>query len=191
MTINLIELIHFKQNVNISPHHAESVQPAPVAYQSATHKYPSQTSNVTSSTTPNQIGQQQVSQPPPPPSRQQQTQQTQTILQPPPTNTTSTATNLTHSLQNLSLADGNNVAYVNNDGIPVMRKSQSGSASSIESIDDSTPPDTPHTTDATNSSGISSSSSFKKQRVRNDSKSSTSSSEFTFVICVVGCILVE
>lgn len=60
------------------------------------------------------------------------------------------ATNLTYSLRNLSLVD-NNVVFLNNDGIPIMRKSESDSISSGESNGDSTPPDTPYTSDTTNS----------------------------------------
>lgn len=67
------------------------------------------------------------------------------------------ATNLTYSLQNLSLID-NNVVYLNSDGIPIMRKSESDSASSGDSIEDSTPPDTPHTSDPANVSMVGSSS---------------------------------
>lgn len=101
-----------------------------------------------------------------PPSTHQNPQQTPAVQHIKSSNTT----NLSYSMQNLNL-DSNNIVF-DTDGIPIMRKSESGSASSIESVDDSTPPGTPHT-----SSGVSSSSSFKKHRVRSDSKSSTSSSK--------------
>lgn len=157
--------------------HAENAQQPPSTYQQneMAHNYSSQASNVTSSTRSNQPGQRQT---PPPPS--QQTQSTQPIQQTPtaPHIKFSHPTNLTYSMQDLSLVDGTNPAFVNNEGIPIMRKSESGSASSIESIEDTSPPDTPQTdANTTTSSGVSSSSSFKKHRVRSGSKSSTSSSE--------------
>lgn len=74
-------------------------------------------------------------------------------------------------MQNLSLVD-NNLVYVHSDGIPIMRKSESESISSGESIEDSTPPDTPLNTDLSNS-GVSNSSSNKKYKVRGDPKLSS------------------
>lgn len=88
---------------------------------------------------------------------------------------TSNATNLTYSLQNLSLMD-NNLMYVHSDGIPLMRKSESESISSGESIEDSTPPDTPLNADLSSSgvSGNSNSSINKKFKARGNPKLSSS-----------------
>lgn len=87
---------------------------------------------------------------------------------------TSNATNLTYSLQNLSLVD-NNLVFVHSEGIPIMRKSESDSISSGESIEDSTPPDTPLNADMSNSglSSNSNSSINKKYKARGDPKLST------------------
>lgn len=86
---------------------------------------------------------------------------------------TSNATSLAHSMQNLSLMD--NLMYVNSDGVAIMRKSESESASSAESTEDS-PPDTPLNTDLSSSgvSGNSNSSINKKIKVRGDPKLSSS-----------------
>lgn len=60
---------------------------------------------------------------------------------------------LAYSMQNLNLLDaGNNMMFLNSDGIPIMQKSESDSASSGESIDD-TPPDTPMATNISSNSG--------------------------------------
>lgn len=86
---------------------------------------------------------------------------------------TSNAANLTHSLQNLSLMD--NLVYVNSEGIPILRKSESESNSSAESIEDS-PPDTPLNADLSSSglSGNSHSGINKKIKVRGEPKISSS-----------------
>lgn len=87
----------------------------------------------------------------------------------------SNATNLTYSLQNLTLMD-NNVVYVHSEGIPIMRKSESDSISSGESIEDSTPPDTPLNPDVLSNSGVSggsNSSISKKFKDRGDTKLSS------------------
>lgn len=63
----------------------------------------------------------------------------------------------------------NNVVYVHSDSIPIMRKSESESNSSGESIEDSTPPDTPLNSDA-NASVSNNSSINKKFRARGDPK---------------------
>lgn len=124
--------------------------------------YPSNTSNVTSSTRSNQ----------------QQQGSIQHMK-------TSNATNLSYSLQNLNLIDGNNVVFVNNEGIPIIRKSESDSASSVESIEDSTPPDTPLNADIINSSGMtSSSSSIKKHKNRSETKQTSSTSKIINKIIV-------
>lgn len=81
---------------------------------------------------------------------------------------TSNATNLSYSLQNLSLMD-NNLVYVHSDGIPLVRKSESESISSGESIEDSTPPDTPLNVDLSSNSSMN-----KKYKVRSDPKVSSS-----------------
>lgn len=57
-----------------------------------------------------------------------------------------------YSMQNLNLLD-NNVVILNSDGIPIMQKSESDSGSSGESIDDTTPPDTPLTQTHSSKSG--------------------------------------
>lgn len=85
---------------------------------------------------------------------------------------TSNATNLAHSMQNLSVMD--NLMYVNSDGVALLRKSESESPSSAESTEDS-PPDTPLNTDLSSSgvSGNSNSSTYKKINVRGDPKLSS------------------
>lgn len=76
-------------------------------------------------------------------------------------------------MQNLSLMD--NLVYVNSDGVPLLRKSESESISSGESVEDS-PPDTPLNTDLSSSgvSGNSNSSINKKIKVRGEPKISSS-----------------
>lgn len=163
-------MVH-REVVNVSPHHiyADSVQ-----YQSAAPVCSSTTSNITSYTVTrsNQMSQQ------PPQQSQPQPQPQQSIQMPPNQQhiNVSNATNFTYSMQNLSLAD-NNVVYVNSEGIPIMRKSESDSASSGESIEDSTPPDTPLSVEVTNSSNVggssNNSSTNKKYKVHGDPKLSS------------------
>lgn len=64
--------------------------------------------------------------------------------------------------------------FVHSDGIPVVGKSESESISSGESIEDSTPPDTPSNTDLLNVSGNSNSSINKKIKGRGEPKMSSS-----------------
>lgn len=127
-------------------HHIYAEHVQPTYQQNVTH--PSTTSfNVTRAN--------QLNQPPPPPppmqspsNPQQQHQQQQQHMH------ASNATNITNSMQNLSLVD-NNVVFVHNEGIPIMRKSDSDSASSGESNEDSTPHDPPSiSSDITNSSNV-------------------------------------
>ncbi|XP_031619184.1 zinc finger CCHC domain-containing protein 2 [Contarinia nasturtii] len=155
------QIIH-REVVNIAPHHiyAEGVQPG--FHHNIANVCQTTTPNVASFTASRSSQQQQ----------QQQQQQAQAATQ--QHINTSSATNLTYSLQNLSLVD-NNLVYVHSDGIPIMRKSESESISSGESIEDSTPPDTPLNTDISNSgiSGSSNSSSNKKFKVRGDPKLSS------------------
>lgn len=158
-----------REVVSISPHHiyAEGVQ-------SGFHHNLAQ---VAQTTTPNvnsfpvsqrsQMSQPQPQQPVPQVSTQQQIN-------------TSNATNLSFSMQSLNLMDSN-VVYVNSDGIPMIRKSESDSISSGESIEESTSPDTPLNADNISSSGVSgggggvgsNSSINKKFKVRGDPKSSS------------------
>lgn len=157
-------MVH-REVVSISPHHiySESIQPG--FTQNVSHLSETTTQNIASfpvSRSSNQLG------------------QPQSIPQAPPQQhiTTSNATNLTYSLQNLSMMD-NNVVYVRSEGIPIMRKSESESISSGDSNEDSSPPDTSINAAEimTNSglSGGSNSSSIisKKFKVRSDSKLSS------------------
>lgn len=151
-----------REVVSISPHHyAEGVQQG----------FPHNIAHVCHTTTPN-VTTFHVSR-----SNQLTHQQPTAVPQAPTqqhTINTSSATNLTYSLQNLSLMD-NNLVYVHSEGIP--NKSESDSISSGESIEDSTPPDTPLNA-VSNSSGVSGSSSSnsninKKFKVRGDLKQSS------------------
>lgn len=145
--------------MSVSPHHiyTEGVQTG--FHQNLGHSSQANTPNVASfsATRSNQLSQPTAPQAP-----------TQQHIN------TSNATNLTYSLQNLSLME-NNLVYVHSDGIPIMRKSESDSISSGESIEDSTPPDTPLNADLSNSgmSGSSNSSINKKFKGRNDPKMSS------------------
>lgn len=153
-----------REVVSISPHHiyAEGVQSG--FHHNIAHVCPTTTPNVASFPTSrsNQLSQQQ---------QQHQHAVAQAATQ--QHINTSSATNLTYSLQNLSLMD-NNLVYVHSDGIPVMHKSESDSISSGESIEDSTPPDTPSNADVMSNSGMSGSSNSssinKKFKGRGDPK---------------------
>lgn len=157
-----LQQITVQRDVNISPHHiyaaagAENVQP--VFHQSVTHMSQSTTSNVASFTV----------------SRSNQQQQSPMQQSPAQHINATNATNLAYSLQNLSLVDGNNIVILNSDGIPVMQKPESDSVSSGESIEESTPPDTPLNTDIISNSGMGNSSNSssinKKYKVRGDPK---------------------
>lgn len=154
-----LKIVH-REIVNISPHHIYSENVQPVYHQNVTHVCPSTaSSNIATFTVSraNQMNQSQPIQTIPNSQQQQQHHQQQHI-----SNITN-ATNLTYSLQNLGLVD-NKLVFLNSDGIPIMRKSESESASSGESIEDSTPPDTPLTSDLSNSSIVG--------RSRNNSNSS-------------------
>lgn len=72
---------------------------------------------------------------------------------------------LAYSMQSMTMADSapaNSVLMVNSDGIPVLQKSESDSISSGDSIDNTSPPDTPLT------SNVHSSSNAKSYKHRND-----------------------
>lgn len=81
---------------------------------------------------------------PPPPSQQQQ--QPQGPIAPPPT---TNPNGLAYTMQNMTLMDGtSSTVILNNEGIPmipIMQKSESESISSGESTENTTPPDTPLT----------------------------------------------